>query len=233
MGAWDGVGQTWNNGSWDLNSAGAAPWTYQAALGVHPNGTNSAPTIGGVADPTNEHWAIRRWVASELTEDTAVTIIWKVRKTNLANQGVTGMLFINGQLVDSKSIEGNDGTGEERRYRTTLKQNDIVDLALTPESPAGDRFDYSDGSETWFWVDTRPVPADIQISNPTFDPENGTFTFTWNSQAGTTYNIWVSSDLAAGWTSLEAVPSGGAETTYTETLPTPRPTVRFYRISPQ
>ena len=162
--AWDGVTQTWAGGSWDLNTAAAGPWTYEAALDVHPNGTNSPSTIDGSADPTNEQWVIRRWVAKKLTKDTPVTIIWQVKKTNLNNTGVTGLLFINGKLVDFKSIEGTDAVGEVRRYKVTLKPNDIVDLALSPVGPSGDRADGSDGSQTWFWVDTRATTTAPTLS---------------------------------------------------------------------
>jgi len=63
-----------------------------------------------VADPANEQWAIRRWVASELTQDTPVTIIWRVRKTNSPTPASPGVLFINGTQVDANAIEGNNGT---------------------------------------------------------------------------------------------------------------------------
>ncbi len=160
QGDWDGYNQTWN-GAWDLNTAGAGPWTYEAVLDVHPNGTNSPSTIDGSPDPTNEQWVTRRWVAKSLTKETPVTIIWQVKKSNVGcGGGVTGLLFINGNLVDSKSLAFNDGQGEIRRYKATLKANDIVDLALAPVGPDGDRADGCDGSQTWFWVDTRPTTAE-------------------------------------------------------------------------
>lgn len=170
LGDWDGVTQTWSNGAWDLNTEAAGPWTFQNAQSIHPNGENSFPN--------EEHWAIRRWVASELTGETNATIIWQVRKENLNPDGVTGALFINGRLVDSQTIAGTDGTNPKRRYSTVLKKGDIVDLALTPENVDGTRTDGSDGSITWFWVDTRPpvttdrvevtrTAAGIQIVFPT------------------------------------------------------------------
>jgi hypothetical protein len=233
QGGWDGTSQTWDGGGWDLNQAGDGPWTFQGPLTVHPNGTNSAPTIGGTADPAIEHWATRRWVAAKLTTNTPVTIIWKVRKTNLADQGVTGLLLINGHLVDSKSIYGTDGVGETRRFHTTLKKTDIVDLALSPAAPDGDRHDWSDASETWFWVDARPLPpADIQIFSPAINAAEGKFTFKWNSQPGAKYSVLISTDMTA-WTPLQVVDSGGTETTFSDTLGSPQPSVRFYRITPQ
>jgi Bacterial TSP3 repeat len=233
QGSWDGVAQTWNNGSWALNTAAAGPWTMLGPLAVHPNGTNSPPTIGGTEDPTNEQWTTRRWVAGTLTSNTPVTIIWQVRKTNLNNDGVTGLLFINGKLADSKAIEGTDGNGEVRRYRVILKPNDIVDLALSPAAPNGDRFDYSDGSETWFWIDTRPwPPADIVLSGSNANLTQGKFTFSWNSSPGVNYVVSYSSNMK-DWTALPAVPSGGTTTTFTDNLGSPTPAARFYRVSPQ
>ena len=228
-GTWDGVGQTWTGSSWDLNTASAGPWSYEAALDLHPNGAGSPPDIGGVADPANEQWVIRRWVAKKLTKDTQVTIIWQVKKTNLAGNGVSGLLFINGKLVDFKAIAGTDGAGEIRRYRATLKPNDIVDLALSPEGPTGNRADGSDGSQTWFWVDARPVAADLTITGLTFKAAEGKFSFKWASQAGAKYTVLVSTDLVK-WTALPTVDSAGTETTFTQDL-NPSVQARFYRVS--
>ena len=203
---WDGSTQTWDGWAWDLNTDGP-PWTYVSPLSVYPNAADNPPGIGIPADPTNEQWATRRWVASALTSNTPVTIIWSV-KENLANQGVSGLLFINGHQVDKKSIIGNDGVGETRRYRTTLKKSDIVDLALSPESPDGNRNDWSDASQTWFWVDARPLPpADITLSAPFLDVALGKFSFKWNSAPGYKYNVMSSPDLKT-WSLLEAVDSG-------------------------
>jgi len=230
QGDWDGVGQTWNNGSWDLNTADAGPWTWQDALGIHPNGVNSPPTIGGTPDPNNEHWAIRRWVATELTSVTPVTVIWRVRKTNLNLNGVTGLLFINGVLADSEAIAGNDGANEAREYRTTLKNADIVDLALSPAGLNGDREDGADGSETWFRVDTRPWPADVTLSGVNVSVAQGQCTFRWNSQTGARYTVLRSSNLT-DWTAIRTVDSTGTATSFTDDLGSPPPAVRFYRVS--
>lgn len=151
QGEWDGVSQMWTGTAWDLNTAAAGPWTYQASESIHPNGTNSAPN--------EEHWAIRRWVASELAGDTPVTIIWQVRKENGAGGGVAGIVFVNGKKLDSVVLAGTDTAAPKRRATVTLKKGDIVDLALTPENTDGTRADGSDGSVTWFWVSTRVQPT--------------------------------------------------------------------------
>ncbi|MBI4324666.1 MAG: hypothetical protein HY674_05325, partial [Chloroflexi bacterium] len=146
LGPWDGVGQQWTGSEWDLETAAVGPWTYQANLGIHPNGENSPPA--------EEHWAIRRWVANELTQVTPSAIIWQVKKENPSGGGVTGSLHLNGQQLDYRTIAGNDSTGQVRRVYANLKKDDILDLALTPEG-LNDRGDGADGSITWFWVDTR------------------------------------------------------------------------------
>jgi hypothetical protein len=225
-GDWDGVNQTWSGTQWDLNTGAAGPWTEEGPLNVHPNGVNSPPTIDGSADPANEQWVTRRWVAKQLTKDTPATIIWLVKKTNLNGTGVSGLLFINGTLVDIKGIQGNDGTGEIRRYKTTLKPNDIVDLALSPAGPTDDRQDGSDGSQTWFWVDTRaqaaPAPT---ISGVT--ASGGKFSFKWTSQAGVKYSVMVTTDMKT-WTKAQDVDSAGTETSYSENLGSG--VGRFFRV---
>lgn len=184
QGAWDGIGQTWDGGAWDLNTADAGPWTYESALDVHPNGVNSPATIDGASDPTNEQWVIRRWVAKKLTKDTPATLIWQVKKTNVGcGSGVTGLLFVNGKLVDFKSLAFDDGQGEIRRSKVTLKPNDMVDLALAPVGPDGNRADGCDGSQTWFWVDTRPTSSQAPILTAQRTATGLTLTFTGTLQA--------------------------------------------------
>jgi hypothetical protein len=214
-----------------MNTAGAAPWTWQDAIGVHPNGTNSAPVIDGTPDATQELWAVRRWTAKELTQDTPVTVIWQARKANTSSDGTTGLLFINGKLVDSKALAGTDTTGEVRRYRVTLKSTDNVDLALSPAGLNGAREDWSDASETWFWVDTRPqTAAAAKLLSAVYDAAQGKVTIKWNSTTGAKYGVEASENLKA-WTKIATgLASGGDQTSHVETLTSPRPTVRFYQV---
>ncbi|MBM3846471.1 MAG: hypothetical protein FJ405_09325 [Verrucomicrobia bacterium] len=233
LGPWDGVEQFWNSGSWDLDLQARGPWTWQTSQGIHPNGVNSAPN--------QEHWAIRRWVAAELAEETPVAIIWQVRKDNAAGGGVTGSLHINGVQVDHKTIPGGDSVGEVRRYYANLLPTDIVDLALTPQGPT-DRNDGSDGSVTWFWVDTRIpanptqpdgtpfVPANgLKILSVEHDRASGKTTLKWKSSAGKTYKIEGSGNLLE-WTSVATGIAGVAgETSHVESGQTAA--FRFYRIA--
>lgn len=147
QGPWDGVGQQWTGTVWDLNTANAGPWTFQGAQSIHPNGINSPPN--------EEHWAIRRWEAKELTADSLVAIVWSVRKENVGGgNGVTGGVWINGKKIAAVSILGTDGRGVTRTNYLTLKPTDVVDLVLTPAGPDGARGDGSDGSFTTMRIET-------------------------------------------------------------------------------
>jgi hypothetical protein len=154
-----GGSQHWDGAKWDL-AVPADPWTEVGAEGLHPNGTN------GVA----EHWVVRRWQANELAAPTAVALTWHMRKGNPNDNGVTGILFVNGRQFDHRTIAGNDSVGVTRKVYTVLKPADIVDLVLTPTGTS-QGFDYSDGSANWLRVDTRiPAGATQPDGVPFFPP---------------------------------------------------------------
>ncbi|MDG2124864.1 MAG: hypothetical protein P8J87_14265, partial [Verrucomicrobiales bacterium] len=144
-------GNHWAGAGWDMANGASivpnVPWTFLGQEQGHPNGTNN-----GV-----EHWAIRRWAADELTEPTSVGLIWNVRAQNTNGDGTTGVLMVNGAVVDELTVAGNDAVGEVRRVFANLNPGDVVDLALTPEGLTN-RIDGSDGSLFWYRVDTR-LPA--------------------------------------------------------------------------
>ncbi len=137
-------GNHWDGTKWDL-IAGGGPWTELGQEGTHPNGTNSAPN--------EEHWTIRRWVADGIEGPTAMQLTWQMRKTNLNGDGVTGVLMVNGQAVDSATIPGNDGTGVTRNFYVNAAPGDIIELALTPQGVTNDG-DGADGSANRLTVRT-------------------------------------------------------------------------------
>ncbi|MDG2381185.1 MAG: PEP-CTERM sorting domain-containing protein [Pirellulaceae bacterium] len=140
-------GNHWTGTSWDLDSQGApGPWTYLGATGTHPNGTNSAPDA--------EHWTIRRFVASDLAGTTPVELNWKMAKTNLNGDGVTGALFVNGEKVDAVTIAGGDGAGVDRKFYVNANPGDVIDLALTPIGLTSE-VDGSDGSSNQLIINTE------------------------------------------------------------------------------
>ncbi|HAK94982.1 MAG TPA: hypothetical protein DCM87_08250 [Planctomycetes bacterium] len=129
---WTGIG-------WDL--PGNGPWTALQQEFGHPNGANSAPN--------EEHWAIRRWVSDA---EGRFAIWWSLRKENAGGSGTSGVLFVNGVQKDYGAVEGADTTGIRRAIVADLTVGDVLDLALTPVGPSGDRSDGSDGSRTRMWV---------------------------------------------------------------------------------
>ncbi len=128
-------GNHWDGQKWDLDSAGApGPWTELGQQNTHPNGTNSFPN--------DEHWTIRRFVADDLTKTTPMQLTWEMAKTNVnGGTGVTGILMVNGQAIDTATISGTDGTGVTREFYINANPGDVIDLALTPNGADG-----SDGS---------------------------------------------------------------------------------------
>jgi hypothetical protein len=224
------------NNSWDL-AVDVAPWTLVASEETHPAG------------PDPLHWAIRRWVATEVTNTTPLTLRYFLRKSNAGcGNGVTGSVLVNGQELDNVIIAYNNGTGVTRTYYANINPGDVIDFAI---KSAGTHIednsinnDWCDGTAAWLVVDsaipanaTQPdgtpfVPVgtpeftDITVSNAT-----GQVTIKWNSIAGATYKIDATSDLKTWNTLATGLASGGAETTYTETLPAQRPATRFYRVA--
>ena len=235
LGAWDGIAQQWDGGKWDLFQGGG-PWTEIAAEATHPNGTNNI----------DEHWTIRRWVASDLAGVTPLGLKWHIRKTNLNGTGVTGSLHINGVQVDTLALAGGDGVGDIRTFYANVNPGDIVDLALTPVGLAGDPADGADGSANWLRIDRYIPPNPLQPDGTPFAPASGELfqitnvalnaatreiTVTWPSAAGRTYAVDYSPDLTPGWLEDDdAVEGQATETSHTITLDDPLPKRIFVRV---
>ncbi len=136
----------WTGGQWDLVVGATGPWTEIGRETTHPNGTNSAPG--------EEHWTIRRWVSSH---EGPAAMAWHMREVNLGGTGVSGYLFLNGQLIDTAAIAGGDGVGITRVRARILKKGDVVELALGPTGLTGDRGDGADGSANRLII-SRDIP---------------------------------------------------------------------------
>ncbi len=238
--AWNGTTQQWNAATgWDLNTAGAAPWTLVSSgnnnQDTHPNGTNQAA-------PNNfEHWTIRRWTNNELAEPAPVALIWHTRKQAAAGAGVTGGVYVNGVMADAVAIAGSDLTGVTRRYFVNLSPGDTVDLINSPVGPTGDRTDGSDGSRHWLRVDTRIPENPTQPDGTPFVPvtprpfvaefvsrSDTAVVLRWASHPSYQYDIEASFDLdpdPANWIqiidSLPAEASPAEFTSYTHNLTGP------------
>ena len=148
----------WRGDQWRLAPSGA-PWTTLGAENTHPNGTNSAPN--------EEHWTIRRWVAS-VDSPTDVRVYWTHRAANTAGDGTTGAIHLNGERVDSIAVS--DGVGDTRSYYLTINNGDIIDQVVTPVGVSGSRIDGSDGSANWMRIDTKIPAAPVQPSGKYFIP---------------------------------------------------------------
>ena len=159
---WNGFDQTWTGTAWDLNTAAAAPWTFQGPEALHPNGPNNG----------EPNFNIRRWVASELTETTPIGVTWRTRKENVGGgNGVTGILYVNGVRADAARVAGNDGTGVTRTIYLNAEPGDIIDLVLSPQGANGSFEDGSDGSFSSMVVDTTLPTVPRQPDNSIFIPD--------------------------------------------------------------
>ncbi|MCA9197253.1 MAG: hypothetical protein KDA87_06930 [Planctomycetales bacterium] len=145
----DPFGNHWDGTKWDL-IAGGAPWTEIGVNATHPNGDNN----GG------EQWSIRRYVANDLAGTTPMEVTWNMAKTNLNGDGVTGILFVNGQAVDQRTIAGNDGSGVSRTFYLNAEPGDVIDLALTPVGVTNTG-DGSDGSVNQLTLRTELPDGDL------------------------------------------------------------------------
>lgn len=147
QGDWDGDSQQWTGSQWDLNTAAAGPWTELGSENTHPN----SGTV---------HWTIRRWVADELSQVTPLAIRWHTRKSNTGGgNGVTGGLYINGQLVDKAWVRGTDGVGVTRTFFANVAPGDKIDLILSPRGADGADSDGYDGSVNRLLIDPT-MPAE-------------------------------------------------------------------------
>ena len=236
-GAWDGTTQQWDGAKWDLFQGGG-PWTEILREATHPNGTNSPPE--------EEHWPIRRWVASDLTELTPLALTWHIRETNLNGTGVTGSLHINGVQVDTLALAGGDGVGAIRTFYANVNPGDIIDLAITPWGLDADGHDGSDGSAFWLRIGSYIPPNPMQPDGSPFLPETGqpfqisrveldlpgkTITVYWPSTDGRVYAVDQSTELNDVWLEeVETLDAAGDETSYEIPLPDPVPDRIFVRV---
>jgi hypothetical protein len=142
----DPLGNHWSGVQWDLTAAASGPWTELGRETTHPNGTNSLPN--------EEHWTMRRWVS---TVEGTVYLRWHMRKTNPnCGDGVTGIVFVDGEEVDRADIASADTIGVTRGVTADLplsvevRVGSTIDLALTPRGGANDGCDGSANRITIF-----------------------------------------------------------------------------------
>ncbi|MCA9213834.1 MAG: hypothetical protein KDB27_12270, partial [Planctomycetales bacterium] len=129
---------TWDGNKWD-STLGNVPWTEVGQTTGHPNGDNNGDV----------HFVIRRW---ESDHEGEVEISSTLYKTNVnCGNGTSVHVFQNGELIDTISVEGNQGSTdpETSTIKATLANGDIIDFALSPQGPDETFADGCDGS---FWT---------------------------------------------------------------------------------
>ena len=147
----------WRGEGWRLVPSNA-PWTTLNSEFGHPNGPNNG----------DEQWAIRRW---ESDRSGPLAFTWNLREQNDGGSGVGGSLHHNGVLVDSAAT--NDTNGLTRTYFLNIESGDVVDLALTPVGPGGDRSDGADGSFFSLVIDDEVNDVETQPDGSTFLAASG------------------------------------------------------------
>jgi len=226
QGDWDGQRQQWNGTAWKAKDG-----TELAA------GSSRLAAAG--------QWTIRRWQASELLEKSPVALKWTLAKADATcGNGVTGALYINGQLADKATIPFDQTTVLTRTFYALLTPGDVVDLALQPLGADGTDDLGCDHalmtlevstvipntprqSDNKMWLPSLPTPK-LEVLSQT--AAEGRSALNWRSQVSATYGIKASSDLV-NWTDLATGLSGGPTVTaWSEPLGSPDQPSRFYRI---
>lgn len=106
---------------WDWPD-GNPPNTLIGQMNMQPNGVNSG----------DEHWAIRRYISEGAG---SLEVSWRVRKSGLAagGSGVSGRVFHNGELVDSKVLPGDATTWVTSTVVIDgVNIGDAIDFAIDP-----------------------------------------------------------------------------------------------------
>ncbi|MFT4639086.1 MAG: hypothetical protein ACI8T1_002410 [Verrucomicrobiales bacterium] len=125
----------WTGNGWDEPNVDGdnVPWTAIAAGNGHPNGDNNGEL----------HWTIRRWTSP----GGSVDVTWSISKENVTcGNGVTGGVHHNGVLVDSETLEFDDGAGVTRTVSIDTEPGDVIDLIHSPLGTDDTNNDGCDGS---------------------------------------------------------------------------------------
>jgi hypothetical protein len=112
---------------WDCWGNEATHWTQIFQLGAHPNGTDTSPP-----SPSLLQRAVRRWLSDY---DGEVIISGEMAKIDLAaepSNGVDASVYVDGTLLLTQLIGGQDGAGLSYEVKATLRQGSTVDFVLDP-----------------------------------------------------------------------------------------------------
>lgn len=227
QGEWNGSTQQWTGTGW------------KAGDGSELTGTSSRP--GG-----SSRWTVRRW-QSELTQKGPVSLKWTLAKDDVTcGNGVTGALYLNGQLADKTTIAFDRATTVTRTFYALLCPADRVDLVLRPLGTDGTDDAQCDTTRLTLIVNTTIAPEPKQpngrlfvtsLTGPKFDILSQTrsaagdqVSLRWRSLPEATYGVDASGDLA-NWTSIKTGLAGSpCQSSLSETLAHPTQGHRFYRV---
>jgi len=226
QGDWDGQRQQWNGTAWKAE-----------------DGTELAAGSSRLA--VSNRWTIRRWQASELIEKSPVALKWTLAKGDATcGNGVTGAIYINGQLADKATIAFDQTTVLTRTWHALLAPGDFVDLVLQPLGADGTDDLACDHALMTLSVSTAIPNFPRQPDNKEFlsslvtpkleilsqSTAGGRSALNWRSQVSATYGIKASSDLV-NWTELASgLPGNPTVTRWSEPPTSPEQPARFYRV---
>jgi hypothetical protein len=110
---------------WDCWTSETTRWTQIFRLGAHSNGTDTTPPSVGVLER-----AVRRWVSNYAGD---VVITGEAAKIDLIDSnGVVAMVYVDGLLVASRAVDGDDGAGVSYEATASLRIGSTVDFVLDP-----------------------------------------------------------------------------------------------------
>lgn len=226
-GDWNGTAQQWTGTGWKTSGGSEITETHSR--------------------PSRRIWIIRRWQASELIETGPVSLTWSLAKEEgTCGNGVTGALYINGQVADKTSISFDRVSAVTRTFYAILCPNDRVDLVLRSLGTDGAVDLLCDSSLMTLAVSTSINPSPRQpdgrnfistlksssfsVKAPVLSASGEQVRLNWRAQSSATYGVEASSDLI-NWTRIKTGLAGSpCQSVMTEVISRPTPGQRFYRV---
>lgn len=141
-----------SNDVWDCWANNTAHWTQIFQLGAHPNGTVTSTPSNAILQR-----AVRRWVSTFAGDVTISGEVAKIDVAVMGSNGVDASVYVDGSLVYTTLIRGEDGGGRAYKVVAALQVGSTVDFVLDPHE-ADDHHDLSRFTGIVVRVDTGPGP---------------------------------------------------------------------------
>lgn len=232
QGDWNGTTQQWTGSEWKFH-AGA-------------DGIEGGMGSGNAAPGASTRWMVRRWQSTKLTQKGPVSLRWTLAKGDSScGNGVTGAVYINGQMADQLTIAFDRATILTRTYYALLTPGDMVDLVLRPLGSDGAHDAQCDKALMSVTINDTITAVDPKQPNGRFflsslatpklqiiaQTHSGTQSaLNWRSQASGTYGIEATSDWV-NWTKIKTgLPGGPTITSWSEETTESPHAGRFYRV---